>query len=938
MSERARAADQAGHGRSAKDLPPLPTFAEFYRAINRREPFPWQTRLAALVAKEERWKNEIGVPTGLGKTACLDIAVWWLASQAERAPRRRTAPTRIWWVVNRRLLVDSTADHARRMADTLKDPAVGKLDEGARQVVRRIADRLRSFWVDADAAPLDVIGLRGGIASRSPTDAARPTIILCTLPMYGSRVLFRGYGSRRRSVDAAMAGTDSLVLLDEAHLAPHLKSLVPALAECHPRAREFLGGGRARPQLVALTATGDAGTSERFDLDAYDEAHAVVRQRLDAAKPLRLQIRAGDPTKHLADAALDLVDRSPRAVACLVFANSPRTARGTFDRLRKAKSLAGADVLLLTGLSREREAQASRERILDPDAGMAAGRDPETRARHLVVVATQTLEVGADVDAECLVTEACGVRALTQRLGRLNRLGRFPHARATYVHLPPPRRRGAKGTTETWPVYQSEPAKVLERLQAAQGEDGAVNLSPRVVGAILGTPGDDPGRAPEVLPGLLWEWTKTTTPPDGEAPVEPYFSGIAAPRFSVSLLWRVHVPDAGKRLWPRPRDREAIDVPLEEVRKIFAGEEVCRIGADGVTVETAAADDLRPGDRLVLPTDRGLMDEFGWNPSCSAEVADASLQDLGLPLDARAIERLCGLDLGQLAATALGLVDDADEGEADQAQAVQEILDSIRSTPTPTGWMHEEWESYTGELTPILLRPRNEVPRLPVRRRREEMPNDDFDEFSLGPAAVELDRHGDAVGRRARMIAERLGLPSDLTEIVAQAATLHDIGKADPRFQRWLSSDNRQAGALLAKSDTPRHLWEAKRHRARWPRGGRHEDLSARLVRAWLERMPDWGEPIERDLLVHLVISHHGKGRPLVVPVEDGTSTTVSGMVEGLAVEANADLGTTDWSQPARFRRLDTHLGPWGLALLEAIVIRADHAVSAGVQESEKRE
>ena len=354
--------------------------------------------------------------------------------------------------------------------------------------------------------------------------------------------------------------------------------------------------------------------------------------------------------------------------------------------------------------------------------------------------------------------------------------------------------------------------------------------------------------------------------------------------------------------------------------------------------KTASVDDLRPGDRVVLPTDSGLMDEFGWNPSCSDAVVDASLQDLGLPLDAPAIERLCGLHLEQLTATALGLVDDADNGEANQAQAIQEILDAVMSAPTPAGWGHDEWARYTGALTPRLLQPRNEVPRLPVRRPREETPNDDFDELSLGPAAVELDRHGNAVGRRARMIAERLGLAPDLLEIVARAATLHDIGKADPRFQRWLSSGNQEADVLLAKSDTPRHLWEANRHRAGWPRGGRHEDLSARLVRAWLERMPDWGELIERDLLVHLVISHHGKGRPLVAPVVDGTPTTVRATLEGEAVEANADLGITDWGQPARFRRLDAHLGPWGLALLEAVVIRADHAVSAGVRESEDRD
>ena len=116
---------------------------------------------------------------------------------------------------------------------------------------------------------------------------------------------------------------------------------------------------------------------------------------------------------------------------------------------------------------------------------------------------------------------------------------------------------------------------------------GSVNLSPRRVAEILGLPGDDPGRAPEVLYGLLWEWVKTTTPPEGEAPVEPYFSGIAAPAYSVSLIWRVHVPEDSELLWPRAGDREAVDVPLSEAREAFAeDEELRRLGSDGVTIET----------------------------------------------------------------------------------------------------------------------------------------------------------------------------------------------------------------------------------------------------------------------------------------------------------------------------------------------------------------
>ena len=102
-------------------------------------------------------------------------------------------------------------------------------------------------------------------------------------------------------------------------------------------------------------------------------------------------------------------------------------------------------------------------------------------------------------------------------------------------------------------------------------------------------------------------------------------------------------------------------------------------------------------------------------------------------------------------------------------------------------------------------------------------------------------------------------------------------------------------------------------------------------MRAWLKQTPDWGTPLQRSLLVHLVISHHGKGRPLVPPSADGAAKSVQWVVEGVSVTADADLARIDREQPGRFENLQAQLGPWGLALLEAIVIRADHAVSAGV-------
>lgn len=921
----------------------MPTFGEFYKAINRRNPFPWQERLAMRVEHDEAWPAEVGIQTGLGKTACLEIAIWWLASQAGRPPAQRTAPTRIWWVVNRRLLVDSTAEHAEAICNALISPDSAGVSARDAEVLAAIARRLSSLSADQKGEPLEVIRLRGGIASTTPTDPSCPAVILCTLPMFGSRLLFRGYGSRYRPVDAAMAGIDSLVLLDEAHLAPHLKRLLRALADCTSGASTVLNKARAAAHLVALTATGDADPESRFQIGDDDLADPTVRQRVDAVKPLEVRIeKSGDAAKHLADAAHRILKHASAPARCLVFANTPKTARSVYGRIRRGLPESTADVLLLTGLVREHEAERIRARILDPVNGMAASPvQSDSRERHFIVVATQTLEVGADVDAEFLVTEACGVRALTQRLGRLNRLGLYSHARAVYVHSPPPKRKGLD--SETWPVYGREPADVLETLTQARGVDRGctVNLPPRCIADVLGPPADSPGRAPEVLPALLWEWIKTTNPPEGEAPVEPYFSGISGPQYSVSLFWRAHVPESGQRLWPRATDREAVDVPIQDVRESLDGELLHRIASDGVTVEPISQGDLRPGDQLVLPADGGQLDEFGWNPTASSPVLDVSLKDRGLPLDRVAIERLCctsvGPKLDDLIRVASGPSEDNEDVDPIQrSQAVAEILACLREVGDPPGWELEEWTAYIVSLGNNVVSPRKEVARIYVDNPKPEPFATVLDESSIGPNAVDLEQHCLAVAVRAKAVAERVGLPAEVCRVIEQAGRFHDIGKADYRFQRWLDPDGNR-GVLVAKSDTPTHLWETMRVSAGWPRGGRHEDLSCRLVRELLEKRIGWlgnGDdgPLYRDLLLHLVISHHGGGRPLVVPVSDGIGATVSFIVEGRTVRVPSDLAIVDWEQPNRFRRLNDHFGPWGLALLEASVIRSDHAVSAGAE------
>ena len=98
-----------------------------------------------------------------------------------------------------------------------------------------------------------------------------------------------------------------------------------------------------------------------------------------------------------------------------------------------------------------------------------------------------------------------------------------------------------------------------------------------------------------------------------------------------------------------------------------------------MTVEAASGAGLRPGDQIVLPADRGLLDAFGWNPAASGTVVDASLAGHGLPLDATAIKRLCGVALGGLIDTLRGIAPTARTSTRPRRDdAAKEVLARVR--------------------------------------------------------------------------------------------------------------------------------------------------------------------------------------------------------------------------------------------------------------------
>ncbi len=912
-----------------------PEFATFFAATHRGlAPLPWQDRLANEVV-DSGWPAEIGIPTGLGKTTCLDIAVWALGHPEAQHNRRRLLPTRIWYVVNRRLLVDVAYEQGRQLAKFLTAPnsitaywaEAQPAHVGAVELVAKSLRQIGSLGDESETEPLTITRLRGGAElGARPPHPAQPAVLFATVPMFASSWLFRGHASSRsmRPIDAAHAGIDSLVLLDEAHLARPLAVLASTTAACDiGDPGRVLPAGRDRPTFVALTATGDA--AEPFLLDDNDRANPVVRQRLDATKPVRLlsvPSKASELAQPLVEALADLLAERQQPCACVVFVNRPAMAREVFDGLDDR--FEDIDKVLLTGRMRRRESELARQQVLDPVTGAPSGRDRNLRrSRHLVVVATQTLEVGADLDFDVLVTESCGRRALVQRLGRLNRLGSIADAAAAIVH---------PTKEQAWGIYGVEPADLWDRLlDSASG--GGLDLGPGTISGIVGQPEDTPPRVGELLPAHLWEWAKTSTPPVGEAPVELFYDGFDSDGPRVAICWRAHRNAPGERLVPNVVIDETVDLPLYEARQTIAdshgdGTVINRLASDRVTIETCTPRQLRPGDIVILPTSDGFYDHHGWSPRSTGTVLDLSLTRTPLiPLDPTVIEHWAPDAIDTTA-----IIEALNADDADEYAIATTAVEQLRSCPGIPE-LADDWATLVDQLRPeIHWTTSPDLPwlirDLPRRHRAEQLiAADAFDDLSATAQSVGLADHLSSVGTVAARIAEQLSLPPELVDGIEAAGRFHDLGKADPRFQRWLrGSPISHQDESLAKSGTPWWRWQQDRVGSGWPSGGRHEAISGRMVRQWLTEYSPHLDDL--DLVIHLVLSHHGHARPLVPPAVDPAPAECSWTIEGNPVTVWADLSDIDWSQPARFRACCERYGYWGLALAEAILRQADHLVS----------
>ena len=372
-------------------------FESFFEALwstpdSPRSPFQWQTDLATRVLEHPSapWPEAIALPTASGKTACIDIAIFALAAQAVRLDKCETvtAPRRIFFVVDRRIIVDEAHERACKIAKRLKNAEDG--------ILKRVADALRRIGASKALAgpPLAVHILRGGMyrSEAWARDPLQPTVVATTVDQIGSRLLFRAYGRGPSMwpVYAGLIGNDSLVLLDEAHCARPFLQTLRAVASYRQWAEQPL---ERCFHPVILSATPPADTSDRFtdqSNECRDPNHPLGQRQL-AHKPTELRVIAKPGRKEphqaiaqaLVDATVGLLDSEPRAI--VLFTNRVAVARIAHELLSKHEDL---QAIKLTGRMRP----ADKDRVVDRQLKQLSSSNSPRRKleQSIVVVATQT--------------------------------------------------------------------------------------------------------------------------------------------------------------------------------------------------------------------------------------------------------------------------------------------------------------------------------------------------------------------------------------------------------------------------------------------------------------------------------------------------------------------------------------------------------------------
>ncbi len=716
-------------------------------------------------------------------------------------------------------------------------------------------------------------------------DPRTPAIIVGTVDMIGSRLLFRGYGDGRyfRPLHAGLLGVDALIVNDEAHLSPAFAALLPEIDRLSP-------AGRLAPKpfhVMLLSATSAAVGGRRFDHSLEEDLTKNEHFRLVYMAEKHLRLREVSDQNTTSE-ALELA-ATQGAARTIVYVEQPEKAAKFAARLQDVTG--SRRIALLTGTMRGWE----RDGLAKDNPAFAAFTRAEPPEEPTWLVSTSAGEVGVNITCERLITGLVSSDHLIQRFGRLNR---FPLAdrpapgEAYLLHtLLPERKSGEPVPVETATVQY---LRGLARLA-----DGSYDVSAR---NLYENP--PPKEARSAVPllarfdaRLVDLWSLTTAPDTEVPPVEPWLHGKQDPDWpETAVAWRDDVKYLARE--------DVSDSDREEVLRryrVLAHERLSE-PTSRVKDKISKLAEEEPGQRAIVVDKDGdiragmLAEIAGW---------DLAYALVLLPSGCGSLDR--GMFRPGPADGDPVRYDVADEGQSRERFVARFEENVWRLERLGSGGERLELESLDRDA--VLRFAVNRSPLLVAVSEPTEDEPDREREYVLYLTAkpgkrggeAELEPHLRSVAEKAAELTLALELPQ-LEHAFKKAGECHDLGKKNPLWQRAMGGSVERPLAKTRMAVAPALL-----------AGYRHELGS--LVEASKRDGAD-------GLSLHLIASHHGWARPYFEPKASDRRRIVD--------SEKAILGAAQ-----RFGELQAAWGTWGLAYLEALMKTADGLVSQADEETE---
>jgi CRISPR-associated endonuclease/helicase Cas3 len=339
-----------------------------FEQLTGNAPYPWQAKAGAVDYSKPL---AIALPTGAGKE--LGAVMPWLYGAIHNPTE---TPMRLLYVLPTRTLVDQVYSNIATMAEPLGFP-----------VYCLMGGRIDAGW---------------------ELNLSQRSIIVGTLDQLITRAVNRGYATSPTQMPLAAAAFNNDVrwVLDEIQL---WGVGYPSAVQLHKLRCSF--GCWGKSELVVMSATFDDRPLHQFipdyssiELSEADRQHSYLGAKLSHPKPcMVMEMPQYDAVRALAQ----VTQREHRSgTLTLVVCNRVKDAIGLSAALSVWAETNGVPILLL----HSRFFGWRREEL-----------QRQLRGFQGMVIATQVVEAGVDLDADTLITVPCPWASFKQRAGRCGR-------------------------------------------------------------------------------------------------------------------------------------------------------------------------------------------------------------------------------------------------------------------------------------------------------------------------------------------------------------------------------------------------------------------------------------------------------------------------------------------------------------------------------------